>query len=855
MEDVFRHRLQEAGSSRRRVVWVWIRALSDLGVHAVSERFRGKGRGMGMQKTGRFTQDVGYAVRALLREPGLAVAAVLTLALGIGAATGTFSVVYSILLQDLPYEDADRLVAVWPTANANRSMVELVDDELSSLDGVSGISAWTLTLNGVGEPLEITGTKVSPNHFDLLGVAPALGRGFNPEEDVPGASGVVVLSHAFWLQVFGGDPGVLGRVVEISGADHDRRTVIGVMPSGFRPVFQATDVWIPLDGDPTLTLEEDDTWYVNHRIARLSPGATVERATEELGRHARGIVARLPRIYEPREAEEATVEPLLSHVSGDVEAPMWVALGAVSLVLLIACGNVANLLLARSDARARSLAVRVALGATRGRLARMLLAESLVLGVVGGALGVLVAYGMVQLLVGAAPETFPRIAEVGVSTPVLFYALTLTLGSVVLAGLGPALRASRIEGTAALGGGGRGSAGESGGRVSRWLVTAQVALAMVVAVGSGLMLRSLGELLAQDTGMDGERVLTFRPSPPVSRYPDGESFRQYYDRVSERVAAIPGVTRVGAINLLPGTSGNWSFPTYAGADLPEGAAVPSSNFRAVRPGYFEAVKVPLLSGRLLHEGDQAGGEPVLVVNQSFADRFWPGDEPLGQTVRIFNPQNTPTRVVGVVGDVRQHSRSMEPQPEMYFPHAQVPWNQMSLWLMVEVEAGDPLDLAGTVRAAVWDVDPEVPISGMDHLSAVLERSTRQTRFLAGLLTGFGLLAVVLGGLGVFGVTAFTVGRRMPEFGVRVAMGATRRGVMASALRKSLIPVGAGVAAGALGAAFATGLLESVLFGVGATDPVTFATVAAVLCLVAVLATLLPAWRASRVDPVAVLAGE
>jgi predicted permease len=367
------------------------------------------------------------------------------------------------------------------------------------------------------------------------------------------------------------------------------------------------------------------------------------------------------------------------------------------------------------------------------------------------------------------------------------------------------------------------------------------------------MLRSLDALLAVDPGIKPERVVAFRANPPAGRYPDGMAYRDYYARISAQVAAVPGIDSVGAINLLPGASGNWSFPTFPeGVDVAEGTAVPSVNFRATRIGYFQTVGVPLIAGRFFDESDSSETEDVALVNEAFVREFWPDDPPLGRTVRLFSSTGDPARVVGVVGDVRQHSRSQPARPEVYFTHSQVPWNEMSMWLVARVTSGDPLDQAAAIRAAVWAVDPDVPIANMQNLSTRMARSTRSTRFLALLLSSFGAIALALGALGIFGVTSHTVGRRVPEFGVRVALGSSRAGILGAALQRSLRPVGLGLLVGVGGALATSGLLESVLYGVEATDPATLAAVVAILASIATLAAVVPAWRASRVDPVRVL---
>ncbi|MDH3224088.1 MAG: ABC transporter permease, partial [Gemmatimonadota bacterium] len=557
MEDVFALRLREAGSSPVRRLWVWARAVADVAAHAMAEW---RSRLSGAPRPPRsWAQDLRYGVTSVLRARGFFAGAALTLALGIAAATATFAVVHAVLLQDLPYPEADRLVVLWPETNGNKSMVGLAEEGMVSVEVASGVSGWALTLNGVGEPAQIQATAVSNAHFDVMGVLPALGRGFQEGDDLPGAAGVVVLAHGFWVSAFGSDPSVIGRVVDMSGAEYDRRTVIGVMPPGYRPFIRGTDVWIPLEGDPSTPLEEDRTWYVNHRLARLRVGATLEQANREIGPHAERIRERLPGVFAEDDPRRATVQPLGAFVAGDTGPVIWVAMGAVSLVLLIACGNVTNLLLARGDAQERAHSIRVALGASRARVARMLMAQNAVIAGAGGLAGAFLARGFLEALIRLAPPDFPRLDEIGFGGPVLAYATVATAVTLAVAGVWPAVRASRAGGTAVLGGGARGSAGVGPGRLSRGLVAAQIALALMVAVGSGLMLRSLTRLASEEVGLDAGQTLTFNPTPPGGRYPTRADFQLYYDQVTERLAALPGVTSVGAIHLLPGTWGNWSF--------------------------------------------------------------------------------------------------------------------------------------------------------------------------------------------------------------------------------------------------------------------------------------------------------
>lgn len=856
MEEVLAHRLSAAGSMGSRT-WVWVRAVTDLMGHAVLERLRPDGpakrRGEGM---GTWMQDMRWAVHTLRRSPLFTTVAALTLAAGIGAATATFSVVRAVLFKDLPYREPGRLVEIWPHTNFNNAMVREAVAAMPAVEAASGISGWELTLVGEGEPTDVSANRVSPDHFRVLGVEPALGRSFRDEEGLPGRGDVVILSHAFWARVFGSDPGAIGRTIDLSGADADRHTVIGVMPPDFRPVVGHPEVWVPMSYDPAQDLNADISWYVNYRVARLAQGVTLAQATEQVRRFARSVRDRMPSRYDEDDLRRATAQPLARYLAGDMATFMWVALAAVSLVLLIACANVANLLLARTESRDHDLAVRCALGAGRARVARMLLDESAILGLLGGGTGIALAFGFVRLVRSVAPADFPRLDDMAVDGTALAYAVAVSLGAVLLSGLAPALRASQVRATASLGGGTRASVARRRSRLTLAFVGAEVALAVVVTVGSGLMLRSLERLASIDIGLDTDGVLVMRANPPEGRYADGESFRDYYAQVMARLRPLPEVASVGAIHLLPGTPDNWSFPTWPeGVTYPDDAPVPTVNFRVVWPGYFRTVGLRPLRGRLLTDADGEGGEKVMLVNQAFVDRFWPGQDPIGRSVRTLSSQNDPYRVVGVVGNVRQHGLAREPRPEMYLTPREWVYN-VGLWVVVKLrDARSPMGHAAVIQEAIWSVDSDVPITGLQELGAVYDRSAATTRFLTLVLGSFGALALLLGAIGVFGVTSYVVARRVPEFGVRLALGSSRRGVLASALFTCALPVAMGLFVGLAAAAGSTKVLGSVLFDIEPSDPATFVAVAATLIAVALLASLLPAWRASRVDPVRVLSAE
>lgn len=817
------------------------------------------------------SQELRWGLRSLGRNPVLSTVAVVTLALGIGANTAVFSVVHALLLKPLPYAEPHRLVAVWPEMSFNKTLVRRIGEAVPALEGISGISNWTLTLTGGRadgfEPEELLGSLVSVGHFELLGVQPALGRSFRPEEARPGEDGVAILSHGLWMRRFGGDPAVLGRIIPLAGAEHESRTVVGVMPESYRPVAvsaEAPDLWVPLaDPEAWGQLGEDASWYVNWRVGRLAPGASLERARAQLRAEALRIYEEGLNTLDEEEARTADLVPLGQGQTAELAAPLWLLMGTVGLVLLIACGNVANLLLARGEARERELTVRRALGAGRLRIARQLLAESLLLGLAGGALGVSLAYGAVALLARHASSEIPRISEVAVDGAALTFAVAASMAAVFVFGALPALRGSRQPAAACLRSGGSAAlGGSSRPHLHRWLVAAQVALAVVVVVASGLMLRSLHSLYTVDPGFTPDGVLAFRANPPATRYRGGEAYNQLYDRIFERLRALPGVRRAGAIQLLPLTSGNWGFPSYPeGMTIPPGGTPPMANFRVIRPGYFETVRIPLLAGRHLTPTDGLGEAPKLaLVNQTLAREFWPEvtteggpGAVLGKEIRLFGPEGDRVRVVGVVGDVRQFTLDREPLPEMFVTAQEWSW-EVSLWIVLRTE-GDPLELATAVRQAVWSVDPDVPVSGLDRMDRIAARSAGARRFVAALLVAFGLLALALGSVGVFGVTSYTVARRLPELGLRKALGATPGGLLRETLGRGLEPVAAGVVLGIAGALAASRLLASLLYGVEPRDPVTLVASAAFLLAVGAAATALPAWRASRVDPMRVLREE
>jgi predicted permease len=858
MEALYNHRMEEAKAGRGSPALEWLRCVADVLIMAVVERAAPGGRGAhGRKEPTRFSLalDLRHAFRRLTGSPMSSVIVITTLALGIGVSTAGFSVVHGIALRALPYDHADRLVVPWPERNHNKSLVRMSEEAIPALESVSGIALWTFTLSGLAEPMEVTGAAVSTQHFHVLGVFPALGRTFDLSEGRPGEGGVVILSHEFWMSAFAGDPAVLGRTLRVSGHGHDQRVVVGVMPQGFRPVFGEPQLWVPLEADPGIPFEADESWYVNRRVARLAPGATLAQATEQMRTFARSVRERAPERISEAQVETSSVQPLAGFIVRGIASLLWVVLAAVFLVLLVATANCAILLMVRGEAQGQELAIRVALGAGEGRIRRMLLVESGLLGLAGGGVGTLLAFGLVRLFVGIAPSTFPRLGEVAMDRTVLVFALFATLTATLLGGLVPSLRASRTDATAALARSHRSSSGRPVSRLNTALVGVQVALAACVAFGSGLMVRSFEELLRVDPGLDPSGVVALRPNPPQDRYPDAPQTLAFYESVLNRIRALPEVESAGAIHLLPGTSGTWNFPTFPeGIEYPEGTPPTSVNFRAVLPGYFETLRIPVIRGISLQGSDRRDGERVVVVNQAFVDRFWPGEDALGKQLRLFEPDAPAFRVVGIVGDVRQHARAEPPRPEMYFT-AQQYEDRVTLWLLVRFRSGEPLAHAGDLRGAVGSVDRDVPVSRLLEFSAVMRSSTQTVESLSMLLSFFASLTLVLGAVSVYAITSHAAQRRRAEYAVRMALGGSRWDVLRSSASECAAPAAIGTGVGLAAALGLSGVLESLIYGVSPTDPVTVGSVALILTGTAILASLIPAWWVTRIDPVRVLQSE
>ena len=794
--------------------------------------------------------DLRFALRTLRRNRGFTIAAVLTLALGIGANAAIFSVVNSVLLRPLPYAEPERLITVWGNYESiGRAPASLPDfrDWRAGTRAVPAMGArygTAFTLTGVGEPEQINADRVTANFFALLGVRPALGRGFLAEEEqVGGNDDVVVLSHGFWQRRFAGDSAVLGRTLQLSGRAY---TVVGIAPERFvfwRPV----DAWAPFRVDTADAGRRSEYLTV---FGRLAPGTTIERAAADLST----VAQQLARQYPETNASWTKLEAvsLRETLVGDVRTPLLVFMGAVGLVLLIACANVANLLLARAASREREVAVRTALGAGRGRLVRQLLTESVLLALLGAGAGLLLAYWAVDALRLSGTTLVPRVEEVSIDATVLLFAVALAVVTGLLFGLAPALRVGLGDVHGALKDGARGGTGGRATRLRSALVLGEVAVALMLLVGAGLLVRSFDELNRVEAGFEPAGVLTFGINLPVARYDSIGRAVAAQAGLLERLRAMPGVQGVALSNTLPlQGAGYWSF-SIAGRPEPAPGALQDAQPFTVTHQYFDVHGIRLVQGRLLEAGDVDGRPPVAVVNEQMVRQYFQGREPIGARVTFGDPRDTSTTwltIVGVVEDVAYEGMQAPKYAQVYRSRAQFPGR--SAYVSIRT-TGEPATLVAGARAAVKAVDPNVPLVDVKTMEERLGESLAQPRVSVALLGVFAGVAVLLAAIGIYGVLSYAVTQRTREIGIRLALGASTAEVVRLVVRQGMLPAVIGVAVGVAGALLGTRLMSSLLFGVTATDPLTYAAVALFLTAVAFVASWVPAMRATRVEPVTAL---
>jgi putative ABC transport system permease protein len=799
-------------------------------------------------------RDLAYAARTFVRNPGFTAAAVMTLALGIGANLAIFSLAHAVLFRALPFADPGRLVAIWETnprlgvEQNHVSQPNFVDFQSSaeSIAEMAALAGWSYNLTGAGEPHKLSGLTVTANLFRLLGVEPALGRAFDIREYSWEEARLVILSHNVWRDRFGSDREIVGKTVELNDLSF---TIQGVMPAGFE-FPPATDIWVPMVF-PDYIKEARGAHFLRV-VARLKPGRTVEQARAEMTT----IAARLSKEYPGSNTDVgALVVPLREDLAGSLERPLWILLAAVGFVLLIACANVGNLLSLRALGRRREAAVRAAIGASWQRLAQQSLVESLLLAGMAAGVGVFLALWSFELLKHLLPAELAGLAEPRLSPPVVAFGAALTLAAGLALGMIPSLGLRHFNVLEVLKTAGTLTAEGKSGRVRRLLVFSEVALACVLLVGAGLMVRTLANLYRVELGFESQGLLTLRTELPRPRYSESPARDVFYQQAIERVRALPGVVEAGFSSNLPlsGSGGMLSF-TPEGA-VPGVSEQPHTNYRLITPGFLKALGIPLLAGRSFGPEDTANSAPVAVVNETMSRRFWPGESPIGRRFKVgeADSQHPWVTIVGVARDAKQARLEEESRPELFVLHSQAStsayFTPQDLSIRTTVR---PEGLAAAVRAAIWEIDPKVPITNVRTMEDVVDEAAAPRRNPMVVMLCFALLAVVLASLGIYSVVSHAVAARTREIGLRVALGATGREVVWLALRQTLLLIVGGLALG-LGAAFALSRwMESVLFGVSAGDPLTFAAVAVLFLGVAAWAGYVPARRAARVDPMTAL---
>ena len=807
-------------------------------------------------------EDLKYGLRVLARRPGFTLVAALTLALGIGATTAIFSVVNAVLLRPLPFADPDRLVVALHDGANPVSPADFADwrDQSQVLSDLTAVEIWGPYLAGPDRREQMGAVRATAGLFDMLGTAPLLGRTFQAGEDRPGAAPVVVLSHGLWQRRFGGDTGIVGQRLALDGVSYE---VIGVMPPEFQfPLFWAmkAEMWGPLALADRTGARASRSLRV---FGRLKPGVTLGQAQAEMGAIARRLAEAYPRT---NAGLGVTVLPLHQKVVGGVRPLLLVLLGAVGCVLLISCVNVANLLLVRASGRNREMAVRQALGASRLRLARQMLTESLLLSGLGGAAGLALAFWATQALTANLPaETLPRQQAIGLDGRALAFTTLMALLTGLVFGLAPALQAGRADLNSGLKEGGRDAAG--GGRARRvrsLLVVAEVALALVLLIGAGLMIRSFAQLQRVDPGFDPSNLLTMTVSVTGSQHAEGPRRAAFFGELLDRVRALPGAESASAINHLPLGGDVWGTRfTIEGRPAPAPGEVPGATFRVTRPDYFRVMRIPLRAGRDFTEQDDERAPGVAIVNETLARLHWPGEDALGRRIKLGSPEADGRwlTVVGIAKDVKQAEWAAAARAELYQPYLQAaeylrrPAPHVSYLTLVVRAAGDPMRLAPAVEREVRALDKDAPVAEVATMESVIARKMWQPRLSMFLLGSFAALAVALAAVGIYGVMSYAVAQRTHELGLRMALGAEPRRVLRLVLAQGLKLALAGVGLGLLSAYALTRVMGSLLYGVSATDPVTFAGVAVLLALVALLACYVPALRATRVDPLVALRHE
>jgi putative ABC transport system permease protein len=805
------------------------------------------------------SKDIRFSIRSLMKRPALTGIAIVTLALGIGANTAIFSVVNAIVLRPLPYRDSDRLVAIWGNLHKTGldeieiSAPEFTDfkQQCNSFDQIAAYTTQGFNLTGVAEPERLRGAVVSATLFATLKADAQHGRTFLNDEDQFGHDQVAVLSHALWQRRFAGDAAIINKTINLDG---QTVTVVGIMPPSFHFPDKDTEIWRPLAFDPELLTENNRGSHFLNVIARLKPNVTVPQAQADFDT----VTARLSQEHKPTYPSgfSTKVRSLHEDLVGNLRTALFVLLGAVGLVLAVACGNVAHLLLANAAARYREVAIRSALGANRIRLMRQFLTESLLLSLCGGAAGLLLALWGVASLVAIIPKDTPRVEEVRLDLRVLLFTLGISIVTGLLFGLAPALQATKTDLSDALKEGGRGgSAGRRRLQLRGLLVISEFALALVLLIGAGLMIKSFLRVQEVRPGFEPEGLLTFRIALPDAKYSDFPKSRTFFEQLFDRFKARPEIKSFGAINILPfsGSSGDRTF-TIEEQPIPEGQPHPDEQVRFVSPGYFNAMGIPLLKGRDITSKDLPDTPQVVIANEALVRKYWPNQEALGKRISFSRRSPKWYEIVGIVGNIKHRGLDLEDKPEFYIPFLQPLFadaNIQPMYLVVRTK-GEPGSVASIVRNEVAALDGDQPVSNVMTMDQRISDSVAPRRFNMFLLGLFAALALILAAIGIYGIMAFTVGQRTHEIGVRMALGARSSDVLKLVLRHGLGLALIGIAVGLAIAFAATRVLSSLLYGVSATDPLTFFGEALLLAFVALIACYVPARRATKVDPLIAL---
>ncbi|HKO44392.1 MAG TPA: ABC transporter permease [Pyrinomonadaceae bacterium] len=804
-------------------------------------------------------QDLRYGARMLLKSPGVTVVAIIALMLGIGANTAIFSVVHSVLLRSFPYQDGERLAIVWEHRKSGKANPQNVinlgnffdwKDQNTVFTDMAAFFDFNVNLTGDGQPEEIPGQVATPNLFALLGVNPIKGRTFAADDGKPGQNQVVVIGYDLWQRRFGGDPAIVGRKITINNEPNE---IIGVLPPDVGWFVQkgslirtAPQIWSPWQVSENLRRRQG---RFARAVARLKPGVTWDQAQNEMSM----IGARLEQQYPEFNTQwGVSVVPLRTQITGEIRKPLFILLGAVGFVLLIACANVANLLLARAASRKKEIALRAGLGASRWRIARQLLTESILLSVIGGGLGLLLAWWGTRALLALSPPELMDLRDTSVNLPVLGFTIGLTLLTGIVFGLVPALEATRVDLNESLKEAGRG-AGQGAGshRLRSVFVVTQVALALVLLVGAGLLIRSLNRLKSVEPGFNPDQLLTMRVNLPDQRYDSEPKIINFFKQTVDQLKTLPGVESVGAINYVPfgGPHSATSVHIEGQPERPPGQRL-STGIVVTDANYFTTMGIPLTRGRLFTQQEAIEMRHVVVVNETFAHQNFPGEDPLGKRVTInMKDENVPTEIIGIVGDNKHKGLDVEIEPMAFWPHPELVSSSMTLLIRTK---GDPTSLATAARNVIHQIDPEQPVGEVNTMQGLMARSVARSRFNTILLTVFSVVALVMAAVGIYGVMSYSVQQRTHELGIRLALGAQHVDVLKLIFKQGIVLGLIGVVAGLLGSLALTRLMTSLLFEVTPTDVRTFAAVAAGLFSIVLIACYIPARRATKVNPLVAL---